>query len=392
MPVSTSMAYARPRARIKRELEPADGFGQVLAQKARLMRRQRRWLRCGTAAIISPVLIVSMLLAFSHSSAEDRSLSESPEAHHPVAIIVLGDDAHVRARATQLLDALSRHPFLSSLTEEDTAALLDDPPYDDAQLNRANRNFVSAEANLATSNFHGVIEDVNKGKERLLTISPLKAFKSYADLSVVLGQSLLSEKDEAGAREAFALAARLEPDRALDWLRYPRRVVKLFEAAKAKTPSVGTIRVHSLGWVWIDSEEVGSAPGSFKTSYGNHVVWIDRLEYATAGEEVQVTATKPTEVFVQGKPLPRPMRLAQLRQSVEQSRDEASRVRAMERLASFLNVRDAVLLQATENWSINWQFWHDGAKKLFNTSLYDWQTSKEILDQWSQRIHPTVTI
>lgn len=286
---------------------------------------------------------------------------QAPVVRRSVAVIDLTNDQGVRDVANKLLERLASHAELAPPAVSDAAALVDKPPAEDERrLAEAQKKRQAAEQNLAQRNFREAAIDAVEGQEILLHVTPQAAISLYADLALALGQSRLGEKKDLEAREAFALTVRLDPRRTLDELHYLPEVVQAFEAAKHDDPGAGTIAVRGAGRVWIDGDEVGSAPGTFKTSLGRHVVWLTGLLRETGGKEVMVTETRPGDATIMDGPLTRPQKVVRYRMALSQAQDPAAHSSAMKALASFVNVHDAVLLSAV-NGKIIWQTWRDRA-------------------------------
>jgi len=279
----------------------------------------------------------------------------------PVAVIDLSNDQAVREVANKLLDLLGLHAELAPPPISDGAALVDKlPPDDELRLAEAQKKKVAAEQNLAQRNFREAAIDAVEGQELLLHVTPHAALSLYADLALALGLSRLGEKKDAEAREAFALTVRLDPSRTLDDLHFLPEVVETFEAARQVDPGTGTIAVRGAGRVWIDGDEVGQAPGSFPVSYGRHVVWLTGMLRETGGKEVMVTASRAGDATIVDGPLSRPQKVVRFRVALSQARDAAARANAMNALATFVKVHDAVLLSVV-NGKITWQTWRDRA-------------------------------
>jgi len=277
----------------------------------------------------------------------------------PVAVIDMTNDQAVRDVANKLLERLASHGELAPPAISDAAALVDRlPPDDELRVGDAQRKLSSAVQNLAQRNFREAAIDAVEGQELLLHVMPRAAITLYADLALALGQSRLGEKKDAEAREAFALTYRLDPARTLDDLHYLPEVVEMFEAAKTGDPGVGTIAVRGAGRVWIDGQEIGSAPGEFKAAIGRHVVWLTGFLREAGGKEVLVTATRSGDATIMDGPLTRPQKVVRFRTAVSQAPDPAARASAMAALAAFVHVHDAVLLSAV-NGKIVWQTWRD---------------------------------
>jgi len=293
------------------------------------------------------------------SSERTGIVAPNPSMRRPVAVIDLTNDQAVRDVANKLLERLAVNPELAPPAISDAAALVDKlPPDDELRITQAQRKRLSAEQNLAQRNFREAAIDAVEGQELLLRVTPRAAIALYADLALALGQSRLGEQKELEAREAFALTYRLDPSRTLDDLHYLPEVVQSFEAAKKVNPGMGTIAVRGAGRVWIDGDEVGSAPGEFRIPLGRHVVWLTGLLRDTAGKEVMVTQNRTSDATIMDGPLTRPQKVVRYRIVLSQAQDAAARATAMAGLASFINVHDAVLLSAV-NGKIVWQTWHD---------------------------------
>lgn len=280
-------------------------------------------------------------------------------ARHPVAVIDLTNDPAVREVAYKLLELLASHAELAPPAVSDGAALVDKlPPDDELRIADARRKLLSAAKNLAQRSFREAAIDAVEGQEALWRVAPRAALTLYADLELALGQSRLGEQKDAEAREAFALTLRLDPNRTLDERRYVPEVIQTFEAARAIQPGLGTIVVRGTGQVWIDGDEVGTAPGEFPAPLGRHVVWLTGMLRETAGKEVVVTANRPGDATILDGPLTRPQKVVRYRIALAEAQDRAKRLAAMQALAGFVNVHDAILLSAV-NGKILWQTWRD---------------------------------
>ena len=307
-----------------------------------------------------------------------------------IAVIDLTNDQAVREVANRLLDRLASHVELAPPAISDAAALVDKlPPDDELRIIQAQRKRVSAEQNLAQRNFRAAAIDAVEGQELLLRVTPRAAIGLYAELALALGQSRLGEKKDIEAREAFALTHRLDPSRALDDLHYLPEVVQAFEAAKTVDPGMGTIVVRGAGRVWIDGDEVGSAPGEFRIPLGRHVVWLTGLLRDTAGKEVVVTATRPGDATIMDGPLTRPQKVARFRIALSQAQDPATLASAMTALASYVNVRDAVLLSMV-NGKVMWQTWRDQAPGVSAIRELEGDGVREIVNQLAPPREPAI--
>lgn len=319
-------------------------------------------------SLILCILLVGSPLARAEAPRPGRSDAlasdgRGPPARRAVAVIDLTNDQAVRDVANKLLELLASHAELAPPAISDGAALVDKPPADDElRIAGAQKKRQAAELNLAQRNFREAAIDAVEGQELLLHVTPRAAISIYADLALALGQSRLGEKKAAEARDAFALTYRLDPRRALDELHYLPEVVEAFEAAKqpAASAGVGTIMVRGAGRVWIDGEEVGSAPGAFPASFGRHVVWLTGLLRETGGKEVMVTQDRPGDATIMDGPLSRPQKVIRYRMALSQAQDPAARASAIKALATFVNVHDAVLLSLV-NGKLIWQAWRDRA-------------------------------
>jgi hypothetical protein len=305
---------------------------------------------------VDPVLPPPAVSFDAGAAASDQAI-----ARHPVAVIDLTNDPAVREVAYKLLELLASHAELAPPAVSDGAALVDKlPPDDDLRIADARHKLLSAAKNLAQRSFREAAIDAVEGQEALWRVTPRAALTLYADLELALGQSRLGEQKDAEAREAFALTLRLDPGRTLDERRYVPEVIQTFEAARAVQPGLGTIAVRGTGQVWIDGDEVGSAPGEFSASLGRHVVWLTGMLRETAGKEVVVTAARPGDATILDGPLTRPQKVVRYRNALAEARDPARRAAAMKDLAVFINVHDAILLSVVSG-KILWQTWRDRA-------------------------------
>jgi hypothetical protein len=283
------------------------------------------------------------------------------EVRRPIAVIDLSNDQAVREVANKLLDLLALHPELAPPAISDGAALVDKlPPDDELRLTEAQKKRLAAAQNLAQRNFREAAIDAVEGQELLLHVTPRAAVSLYADLALELGLSRLGEKKDAEAREAFALTSRLDPSRTLDDLHFLPEVIQTFEAAKQTEPGTGTIAVRGAGRVWIDGDDVGQAPAAFTVAFGRHVVWLTGMLRETGGKEVLVTSTREGDATIMDGPLTRPQKVVRFRLALSQAQDPAARANAMNALATFVKVHDAVLLSVV-NGKITWQTWRDRA-------------------------------
>jgi hypothetical protein len=295
----------------------------------------------------------------SHVLAAALSDDQDAVARHPVAVIDLSNDAAVREVANKLLELLASHADLAPPSVFDGAALIDRlPPDDEQRLAEARKKLSSAVKNLAQRNFREAAIDAVDGHEILFRVTPRTALPLYADLSLALGLSRLGEQKDTDAREEFVLTSRLDPGRTLDDLHYVPEVIAMFQAARRVVPQAGKVIVHGTGRVWIDGQEVGTAPGEFPAAAGKHVLWLTGAMRETTGAEVTVTATRPGEAMIPDGPLTRPQRVARYRIALAQAPDPAARAIAMKELAAFIHVHDAVLLSVIGG-KVVWQTWRD---------------------------------
>ena len=305
------------------------------------------------------VVLCALVMGGMQTYAEPRAQNAIRVVRRPVAVIDLTNDQPIRDVANKLLDLLASHAELAPPAISDGAALVDKlPPDDELRITEARRKLASAEQNLQQRNFREAANDAVEGQELLLRVTPRAALGLYADLALALGQSRLGEKKDAEAREAFGLTCRLDPRRTLDDLHYLPEVVQAFETAQRAVTGVSSIVVRGAGHVWIDGEDVGSAPGEFKATYGRHVVWLTGLLRETAGKEVLVTASHAGDATILDGPLTRPQKVVRFRVAVSQAPDPAARASAMAALAGFVNVHDAVLLSSVSG-RIVYQTWRD---------------------------------
>jgi len=327
------------------------------------------------------LILCGLVVGVWQTHAEPRAENPIRAARRPVAVIDLTNDQPIRDIAYKLLDLLAAHTELAPPAISDGAALVDKlPPDDDIRISEARKKQQSAEQNLLLRNFREAAIDAVEGQELLLRVTPRAALALYADLALALGQSRLGEKKDIQAREAFALTYRLDPRRTLDDLHYLPEVVQTFESAQQPSQGTGTIAVRGVGRVWIDGEEVGSAPGEFTASFGRHVVWLTGLLRDTAGKEVMVSATRSGDATILDGTLTRPQKVARFRVALSQAQDPAARASAMAALAAFVNVHDAVLLSSV-NGRIIYQLWRDQEPGFSAIKDLGHETPAEVLRQ-----------
>jgi hypothetical protein len=132
--------------------------------------------------------------------------------------------------------------------------------------------------------------------------------------------------------------------------------------------------------VWIDGEEVGQAPGEFKVSFGRHVVWLTGMSRETGGKEVMVTQTRVGDATIMDGPLTRPQKVVRYRLALSQASDPSARANAMNALATFVKVHDAVLLSMV-NGKLTWQTWRDRAPGFSPVKELGHDSPTEILKQ-----------
>ena len=265
----------------------------------------------------------------------------------PVAVVNLdvSDDSKATQLAGQLGEQLDSHPDLRPVQSTDAAALkdrIDDP--DRAGLEAAQNLKERAEAHLVEFNYALATTRAQDGQRELLGVTPMVARKLYADLALIEGQALLANGRVDEARDSFALCARLDPQRSLDTARYLPEVVTAFAKAKAMPAPPGSISVLGPGRVWVDSIELGQAPGGFSVAAGRHVVWLTGPDRTAAGAGAIVVAGKPTEVTIRANPEDRRLNVQRARITLARAADATAKAGAMNALAKLVGVEDAVLL------------------------------------------------
>lgn len=273
----------------------------------------------------------------------------------PVAVVNLdlADESKARPLVDQLGYELNVHPELRSLDDSsDSAALkdrIDDP--DRNGLDAAIDSKARAEGQLVEFNYDLAANYASVGQRALFTVTPAAATKLFADLALLEGQALLEGAGQLGAsradeaRAAFALCARLDPDRTLDAARYLPKVVQEYAKARAAAAAPGSITVKGTGRVWIDGVEVGQAPGGFSVPAGRHVVWLTGAERNVGGAATAVVAGKPSEVTISEGTVEKRTKVQRARIALARAADATAKSAAMGNLAKLVGASDAVLLQ-----------------------------------------------
>jgi hypothetical protein len=100
----------------------------------------------------------------------------------------------------------------------------------------------------------------------------------------------------------------------------------------------------------------------------------------TGGKEILVTATQAGEATITDGQLTRPQKVVRFRMALSQARDPAARANAMNALATFVKVHDAVLLSSV-NGKITWQTWRDRAPGFSASRELEHDSPLEILKQ-----------
>lgn len=263
----------------------------------------------------------------------------------------LADQSAAKTLADQLDRVLSAHPDLDRLDNATNAAALKDPIEDpDRQSLQTARDFLArAEAELVAFNYGSVILYTDTGQKALLSVSPAVAAPLYADLAFVRGQALVNDGRVPEALVAFALVARLDPQRTVDPKRFLPDIVKAWAQAKALPAQPGSVTVDGVGRVWIDGIDTGTAPGGFAVPAGRHVVWVTDPEHEVGGDVVTVTANQVTVASIKPPGAPPSRIVQQARVALAQAPDATARAGAMNRLVKLVGANDAILLHVAKD-------------------------------------------
>ncbi len=280
----------------------------------------------------------------------------------PVAVINLSQETQTREIAAALDGELAIHPDLRSLPNTTASALLEYTDDDRVPIDTAKIQLGRAISELGDVKFPEAIKEATEGERALWTVSPAEAAKLYADLSLVIGQAyhLASPPNDKEAAAAFALTSKLDPRRVLDPVLYPPDVRDAYKAASAASAATGTLSITGAGTAWIDGQEVGTAPGTFTTSPGTHVVWLTGMERETRGAAVVVDAGRETAVAIPDVAASDAQKLQRARLALSRATDAFTRAAAMKHLADLANVHDAILL-STSGGKVIVQTWRDRA-------------------------------
>ncbi|MCP4868217.1 MAG: PEGA domain-containing protein [Proteobacteria bacterium] len=102
------------------------------------------------------------------------------------------------------------------------------------------------------------------------------------DVQLYLGLAHLSLGNEDDARQAFSEVVRMDPNRVLDTLEYPPKIVELFESVRAEVVRLAgaTLQIHSGhttgARVYLDGRLVGTSPVTVdRLPPGKHTVLVD---------------------------------------------------------------------------------------------------------------------
>ncbi len=276
----------------------------------------------------------------------------------PVAVVNLSRETATRELATLLEAELSVHPDLRGLPSTDAAALKDEIVDEDApRLDQARRLLQRAEDQV-NDNPAQAAKDARDGQHELWQVSPSRAVKPYADLTLVLGQALLNDRNHKDANAAFALVHKLDPNRTLDGMIYLPEVVEAFEATRRALGANGTIEIKGTGRVTIDGTDVGLAPGGFPASAGGHVVWLTGPDRDTRGAAIVVAPGAPTLADLPDAEASPRTKLQRARLALARAPDASARSAAMKHVAELVAVHDAVLLSMSGG-KVIVQTWRD---------------------------------
>jgi hypothetical protein len=276
----------------------------------------------------------------------------------PVAVVNLSDEHATRELATQLEAELSVHPDLRGLPSTEAGALKDEIVDDDKPLlDQARRQLQSAE-DAVNDDPARAVRDALEGHRQLWQVSPPRAVKLYADLTLALGQAQLNQRNHKEARAAFAHVHKLDPNRKLDGMIYLPEVVAAFDEARNAVAASGTIEVKGSGRVAIDGADVGVAPGTFTASAGAHVVWLTGPARDTRGTSLVVIPGAPVIADIPDAEATRSTKLQRARLALARAPDASARSAAMRHVAELVEVHDAVLLSMSNN-KVIVQTWRD---------------------------------
>ncbi|MGE0549607.1 MAG: hypothetical protein AB7R00_21245 [Kofleriaceae bacterium] len=286
-----------------------------------------------------------------------------------MAVINLSSDLPARELAAKLEVELSVHPELRTLPRStDAAALVESVDDDDRpRLERARVDLVRARDELTQFNYSQAAAKALEGHAELHLATPsyraadgTSTLRLYADLAFELGRAWLGEGKQLDARKAFALVHGMDPNRTLNAAMYLPEVVRAFEDARAMTATTGTLQITGSGHVWIDGSEVGVSPGKFTVPVGFHVVWLIGAEREPRGRSVTVFPAAVASYAIENAEASRRTKVQRARLGLTQSPDPTARASAMKRLASLINVSDAVLISSASG-KLVVQTWRDQA-------------------------------
>jgi hypothetical protein len=278
----------------------------------------------------------------------------------PVAVVDLSNDKAGRDTAVDLGEALNNHAELKPI---DDPSVIGDlfvmiPDEEAVKIAEARAELALAETAFEARDFPRAVTLANSGQSKLGFLAPTPAVvRQYAELAFMLAQALLGDRKPGEAAPMFRLVHQLNPEFQPNAARTFPEVIAAYEAAKKPVLETGTIAVPGEGTAFIDGKQAGIAPQWFPNiPAGLHVVWLTGPERDPRLTVVNVEANKKVEAKVDDAPTSTGTKIRRARLVLRQAPDSAARAAAMQRLATLLNVRDAVLIN-TVNQKLIVQTW-----------------------------------
>jgi hypothetical protein len=241
-----------------------------------------------------------------------RPASDSPESAHPKTY----DGPKHRVQAFLIpMDEGARTPT-TRVARAIESVLLHTPIYEVVDLGRAlsvestaeqaqradeGRQLV-AEGNSAASS-KGWPEAAGKYQRALQAFTqglPAVGAREYADATLRLGAADWMSGDEKAAKEAFALAARLDPRHKIDPHTIEPAIEMVVATARAEAENArrGYLEIETRpagARVQVDGESRGQTPVHIELPVGRHLVRVERSGFYPTADLIEISPRKPSK-------------------------------------------------------------------------------------------------
>ncbi len=311
------------------------------------------------------------------------ALAIAGEAHADrigVAVIDLSGEPEAGTLTERIYAELGRQPDLGTPKTRTFDSALSGPLLDEdgPHIRIAMDDKKHAEDLLAQFRLGEATEAAQAGETELVDVVPTpEVVALYADLSLLLGQGKLANRDANGATRAFALTRRLDPMKHLDPAIYLPEVVTVFDNATTP-PGKVKLEVAGAGRLWIDGIERGTAPATIEVNPGDHLIQLTGDDRESRGKRVLVPDDGPQTI--DEAPIDDVLRVRRTRLALARAVDPAARAGAMRQLARLLDVHDAVLITKTADGKLEVQTWKDRAPGFSALRVHENERPAELLE------------